>query len=111
MAGIQVVIELMQIAAKCLTLEERATDATRDEAQTLAQEIQDGAPVLSGFLRDSVNVTEEGGEISVNVDAEYAGFVEYGTSTRAAHPFVEPAIERARVNIGRAVGEKMWTVT
>ena len=47
------------------------------------------APVDTGHLRDSIRR----GEHSLEVQADYAGYVEYGTVDTAPQPFFRPAVE------------------
>lgn len=66
---------------------QRDVDAMKDEAQQIV-------PVRTGHLRDSI-FTKEMGAMSfiIGADAEYAGFVEYGTSRMMARPFLRPAMQ------------------
>ena len=67
-------------------IEAQGVDAT---AQAIAADARARAPVATGFLRDSIEVTEEG----VEVMADYGLFVEYGTSDTVAQPFIRPAAD------------------
>lgn len=63
--------------------------------------------VLTGFLTNSINATfpnETTGIIGIG--AEYAEYLERGTSRMARRPFVEPAINGAldRINQGGVLG-------
>lgn len=87
----------------------RAVDAeiedAAEELQYLAQEL---APVRTGALRDSIHVQRiDHLAVQVRADAEYAAFVEYGTSRMAAQPFMTPAMETIRqsyaARIARAI--------
>ncbi len=52
------------------------------------------APVRTGFLRNSIQVSPvDSLEAHVNVGAEYGQYVEYGTSRMAARPYIGPAVE------------------
>jgi HK97 gp10 family phage protein len=59
-------------------------------SEKVADEMRRNAPVDTGKLRDSIQTTHDGVEVGV----PYAGFVEYGTSDTAAHPFAAPAVNR-----------------
>jgi HK97 gp10 family phage protein len=61
----------------------------REMSRELADEMQDRAPVLTGELRDSITVTDEG----VEVLAEYGPYVEYGTADTPPQPFAGPAAD------------------
>jgi HK97 gp10 family phage protein len=53
----------------------------------------ENAPVDTGFLRDSHDTAEIEGGAEIQVNADYAGFVEFGTSKMAPQPFLRPAID------------------
>lgn len=58
------------------------------------------APVDTGFLRNSImGRMIDGLKGIVEVFAEYAIYVEYGTRKMAAQPFFHPAVDRARLTI------------
>ena len=107
--------------------------ATRAGAEVLRQEVEDRAPVLTGKLKKNVVVvTQKGrrrGEIAsgvhirgVNPDtgnsdnkmkasnprnAFYWRFVELGTSTMPAHPFVRPAFDTRQEEATQAALARM----
>lgn len=56
------------------------------------------APKRTGFLRDNSNVTIDGKTASVNFYAEYAPYVELGTSRMYARPFLYTSVETERQN-------------
>lgn len=56
-------------------------------AQALAEAVRREAPVRTGRLRDSVEVTESPGKATVTINAPYAGPVD------ARNPFFERAID------------------
>ena len=49
------------------------------------------APVETGQLRSSISVRSDGERFFVGTDCEYAAAVEFGTSRRAARPFLSTA--------------------
>ena len=65
-------------------------------AESVANDAKDLAPVDSGRLRASIAVapTLSGDGYAVTASAPYAGLVEFGSSTRAAQPFLRPALYR-----------------
>jgi HK97 gp10 family phage protein len=79
--------ELSLEALRCVTIQ--------------GQKVQDAAkalvPVDTGFLRDSIDMAVEGGTTTANAEigatAPYGGFVEYGTSTNPAQPYMRPALD------------------
>lgn len=62
------------------------------------------APVLTGQLRDSIDVLVQEWGVLVVAGVDYAQFVEYGKINTAAHPFLTPAIQE-----GAALLEKKLT--
>lgn len=58
--------------------------------KVIADEAINLAPVETGFLRDSIEVTPDG---ELVVGAPYALDQEFGTYKMAAHPFIRPAID------------------
>ncbi len=93
--------------------------ALRDGAEVVAAEARRLAPVRSGSLRDSIEVTDDrdarlygrigGGDVSVYVgpvgstedgDVFYAKFVEFGTVNHRPQPFLRPAIEGKQAEAG-----------
>lgn len=67
-----------------------------DMAEQVAEIARGLVPVDTGTLQDSIHVnnTPHEGLISVEADAEYASFVEYGTSVNDAQPFMRPAADQ-----------------
>lgn len=83
-------------------------EALRQAAELIVSEAQANAPVDTGHLRDSIEVTEESDDsVTVVAGAEYAAYVEYGTSKMAAQPFFEPAIESVRSEIERMIRDAL----
>lgn len=65
-------------------------------------------PVDTGFLRSSIQ-SAHGPDNSaiVAVAAEYAAYVEYGTSRMHAQPYLRPAVDEHISEIEQAVGETL----
>ena len=67
------------------------------------------APVDTGYMRASI--AERSGVqgrtvwAETSVGAEYAAFVEYGTSTQAPQPFMRPAFEQAKGVFVQMIGQ------
>lgn len=75
---------------------ERALEATGDNVRNTARSL---VPKDTGKLHDSIAAHNEGLEVEVGVfdkTAYYGRFIEHGTSTRGAQPFMLPAFERER---------------
>jgi HK97 gp10 family phage protein len=65
-------------------------------AQVILEYAQDLCPVDTGFLRDSGHLVPEESDVSIVFDAEYASYVEFGTSRMEAQPFLRPALDEAQ---------------
>ena len=67
------------------------------------------APVDTGFMRASIAERSgiQGRTVwaETSVGAEYAAYVEYGTSTQAPQPFMRPAFEQARDVFVQMIGQ------
>lgn len=76
--------------------------ATETVSEDIVPDIVDDmkrlAPVDTGHLRDSIHQVPH--QPRIQVDAEYAGFVELGTEKMDAQPFVRPALYRYRAGGG-----------
>lgn len=67
-------------------------------------------PVDTGFLRDNIEQTEEADEINlqatVESQADYSAYVEFGTSRASAQPFFLPGFEVGVENVKRDLKRK-----
>lgn len=77
------------IAATSVVIRKTAFDIERD-AKLLV-------PVDTGNLRNSITTSARALEAEIGPTAEYAAFVEYGTSVHAPQPYMGPAADR---NVG-----------
>jgi HK97 gp10 family phage protein len=88
----------LELAAK------RVSPAARGVSQKygalVVKEARRLVPVDTGFLRDSIHVemSSDGstGIANVVADAEYAGFVEFGTRYQSPQPYLRPALKKYR---------------
>ena len=84
---------------KAVGMIRQATAKATLDTQRVARE---RAPVDTGYLRSSIAATIDPGSGSglivgeVTVGAEYAAYVENGTSRQRPQPFMRPAFEQAR---------------
>lgn len=62
-----------------------------NDAADIARQL---VPILTGFLQSSIYVEETPDGVAFGAFAEYAGYVENGTSKRQASPFMAPAVEQ-----------------
>ena len=63
------------------------------KAESTVQVAQSIAPVRTGEFRDSIRTDEEGGDIVVVADTDYAVYVELGTSDTPAFAVLRRAAE------------------
>jgi HK97 gp10 family phage protein len=86
-------------------LQEIAT-ALQDAASTIVNDAQANAPVKTGNLRDNIQISETSDTgITILSNADYSGFVEFGTRYMDAQPFFQPAFDRGVVEIQRRVSD------
>jgi HK97 gp10 family phage protein len=76
-------------------------------ALTLQKYSMQNTPVDTGFLKNSHESREVDDGAEMAVMANYAFYIEYGTSKMAAQPFVRPAIDEHFDDITRAVGKQV----
>lgn len=62
---------------------------------TFMAEAQVRCPVRTGFLRSSISASTDGISMNCIAGADYAQYVEYGTSRQSAQPYFEPALQIA----------------
>lgn len=75
--------------------------------------IEQSAPYKTGQLRDNIEISKKGREkYSVRIGPSGKGFygryLEYGTSSHSARPFVRPAFDRVRGEAQRAIEQSIW---
>ena len=73
-------------------VEESVADARNEAMATMISLV----PVLSGFLRDSIETLDEGNRLGIIVLAFYGIFIEYGTFKSGAQPFFRPGLDAGR---------------
>lgn len=101
------VLGVPELLAKFLRMAaagEVAQVAARDVvASGVADTARSLAPVLTGTLRDSIVAEDQ----AVRTDVPYAPFVEYGTSTTPAQPFMRPAADTADGGAAEVVAKQI----
>ncbi len=60
-------------------------------------------PVRTGYLQSTINASTDGYHCYAEATAEYAEYVEYGTSYMDAQPYFEPALEKAMIEFWEVV--------
>lgn len=85
-------------------------DATTAVQAQVINDAKNIVPVVTGNLRGSIQagsitVRDEGIEAIVLANAEYASFVEFGTSRQRAQPYLTPALHGNMQTFRRAIAE------
>lgn len=83
-------------------VEATSRSAPKRVADVILRDAQARAPVRTGELRasgESVSI-ESGKSAEVRFNALYAGFVEYGTYKMSARPYLTPAFEAHKHELG-----------
>lgn len=100
---------LSDLAPRIMDAVDAELNDAAEEIKFLAQEL---VPVKTGLLRSSIHVERiDHLAVQVRADADYAAYVEYGTSRAPAQPFMTPAIEAVRAGyqarIARAIKDSL----
>lgn len=90
-----------------------AERAVADETDDVAQDMRDGAPVVTGELREGIQSEHEGLRGEAVSTAPHSFAVEGGTSRQVAQPFAQPAAEKSRLRfadrVSAAIREELPT--
>ena len=62
---------------------------------TFLEEAYARCPVRTGYLRSTISADYTASSITCMAEADYAQYVEYGTSRQSAQPYFEPALQIA----------------
>ena len=81
------------------SLDPKIQEGLRIVGENIVADAKAFAPVKTGRLRDSINGIVYGNMLEVHVEAEYAAYVEYGTSRMMPRPFLRPAFEINRPDL------------
>jgi len=77
-------------------------------AQFVAKRARDRAPVDTGYMRDHIHAQKDGeASAAVISEANYSGFVEWGTVHMAAQPFLRPAIDDGQREIPKLTAREV----
>lgn len=90
-------------ATQDITLYPNYTEGCRVFRDTFLAEAQARCPVRTGYLRSTISAHSTASSITCMVGAEYAQYVEYGTSRQSAQPYFEPALQ-----IALATAQPYW---
>lgn len=75
-----------------ITLYPNYAEGCRVFCDTFLAEAQARCPVRTGYLRSTISASSTASSITCMVGADYAQYVEYGTSRQSAQPYFEPAL-------------------
>ena len=82
-------------ATQDIVLHPNYAEGCRVFCDTFLAEAQARCPVRTGYLRSTISASSTASSITCMVGAEYAQYVEYGTSRQSAQPYFEPALQIA----------------
>lgn len=96
MAGGHVKLDVRKLQELQNGIPQRAQQLIDKSAFDIERGAKERAPVLTGFLKNSIAV--ETGKLKdiVRVGAEYGIYQELGTRKMRAHPFLVPALEQVK---------------
>lgn len=85
----------------------------RDGAEIVLAEMQMLAPVLTGGLRDSLEIVDDGGSVYVGPvkggSGSRAHFLEFGTVNMPAQPFIRPAFDNTEGQVKTRISSTIST--
>ena len=82
-------------ATQDIVLYPNYAEGCRVFCDTFLAEARARCPVRTGYLRSTISASSTASSITCMVGAEYAQYVEYGTSRQSAQPYFEPALQIA----------------
>lgn len=82
-------------ATQDIVLHPNYAEGCRVFCDTFLAEARARCPVRTGYLRSTISASSTASSITCMVGAEYAQYVEYGTSRQSAQPYFEPALQIA----------------
>lgn len=94
-------------AALSHRVRQNISDELNSGAQSCVSLAQQLAPVRTGFMRNNIKQTEDAApehlRVTMESQADYSAFVEYGTVNMDAQPFMTPAFESARKQVNNGL--------
>lgn len=116
--GVQEIVDKLQaIGANVSKLENQAL---KNAAEPVLEDAKTNVPVKTGKLKKGLmisNISKKDGIKCIRVGLDrgdnseifYGKFIEFGTSKRAAHPFLQPAYEKNKETIKDKISETLRT--
>lgn len=94
------------------TVIEKALQEGLDEVgQSIVEGAKQTVHVITGDLRDSITILERGKDFVIaGTDLYYAAAEEFGTATRAAHPYLGPQADRMQSEAPRILQQRVNSV-
>jgi HK97 gp10 family phage protein len=75
-------------------------NALTDSAESIVDNAQANAPVDTGYLRDHIIITQNTDEeVTIESQADYSVYVEFGTRYMDAQPYFMPAVEAGQAQL------------
>ena len=82
-------------ATQDIVLHPSYAEGCRVFCDTFLAEAQARCPVRTGYLRSTISASSTASSRTCMAGADYAQYVEYGTSRQSAQPYFEPALQIA----------------
>ncbi len=90
-------------------MEKRAAEAVESAARLVVRAARELCPVDTGALRESIDAESDGMSAVITAGAEYAAYVEFGTSKSAAQPYLVPALLQNKEALAEKIAETLLT--
>ena len=103
----KVVIDTSGLDAIMGGLQSNKEAALQEIGDRVVKRAQELVPVDSGNLQRSIHAEVDGDTLNIAADADYASYVELGTSKMAAQPYLGPALLEVRKDIPKIIGKAL----
>jgi HK97 gp10 family phage protein len=105
--SLKIRLESETVSAKLAGVHERIVEEVGKEIDVVGADIEDMAktlvPVRTGYLKSTIYHRVEGMNLEVGAEADYAVYVECGTSRMRAQPYLRPAVDANQEKLRDAV--------
>jgi len=100
-------LESETVTPKLAGIDKRIKDEVAKELDVVGADIKEMAetlvPVRTGYLKSTIYYRVEGMNLEVGAEADYAAYVELGTSRMAARPYLRPSVDANQDKLKEAV--------